>query len=52
MESEDCKSELEDEVKVVDIVSTEDMSKVATWIAEDSCNQIIEGNDILQFNLK
>lgn len=43
---------LEDEVKVVDIVSTEDMSKVATWIAEDSCNQIIEGNDMLQFNLK
>jgi azurin len=43
---------LEDEVKVVDIVSTEDMSMEATWIAEDSCNQIIEGNDILQFNLK
>jgi len=43
---------LEDEVKVVDIVSTEDMSMEATWIAEDSCNQVIEGNDMLQFNLK
>ena len=43
---------LEDEVKVADTVSTENMSMEAAWIAEDSCNQIIEGNDILQFNLK
>ena len=43
---------LEDEVKAEDIPSTEDMSMESIWIAEDSCNQVIEGNDMLQFNLK
>ena len=43
---------LEDKAAVASADNSSDDSVVDSWNAADSCEQVIEGNDILQFNLK
>ncbi|MBI32596.1 MAG: azurin [Gammaproteobacteria bacterium] len=43
---------LEDKVAVASAASDSDASTADLWTAEDSCEQVIEGNDMLQFNIK
>ena len=43
---------LEDKTAVVSADNSSDDSVVDSWNAADSCEQVIEGNDMLQFNLK
>jgi azurin len=43
---------LEDKVAVASADNSSDDSVVDSWNAADSCEQVIEGNDMLQFNLK
>ena len=43
---------LEDKTAVASADNSLDDSVVDSWNAADSCEQVIEGNDMLQFNLK
>ena len=43
---------LEDKTAVASADNSSDDSVVDSWNAADSCEQVIEGNDMLQFNLK
>jgi len=43
---------LEDKVAVANAANSSVSSSADEWNAEGSCEQIIEGNDMLQFNLK
>ena len=43
---------LEDKTAVASAENSSDDSVVDSWNAADSCEQVIEGNDMLQFNLK
>mgnify|MGYP001460212407 FL=1 len=43
---------LEDKVAVANAANSSVSSSADEWNAEDSCEQVIEGNDMLQFNLK
>ncbi len=43
---------LEDKVAVASASESADASVANEWNAENSCEQVIEGNDMLQFNLK
>ena len=43
---------LEDKTAVASADNSSDDSVVYSWNAADSCEQVIEGNDMLQFNLK
>ena len=43
---------LEDKTTVASADKSSDDSVVDSWNAADSCEQVIEGNDMLQFNLK
>ena len=43
---------LEDKVAVANASESADASVADEWNAENSCEQVIEGNDMLQFNLK
>ena len=43
---------LEDKAAVASADNSSDDSVVDSWNAADSCEQVIEGNDMLQFNLK
>ena len=43
---------LEDKIAVASADNSSDDSVVYSWNAADSCEQVIEGNDMLQFNLK
>ena len=43
---------LEDKTAVASADKSSDDSVVDSWNAADSCEQVIEGNDMLQFNLK
>ena len=43
---------LEDKTAVASVDNSSDDSVVDSWNAADSCEQVIEGNDMLQFNLK
>ena len=43
---------LEDKVAVANASESADASVADEWNAENSCDQVIEGNDMLQFNLK
>ena len=43
---------LEDKTAVASADKSSDVSVVDSWNAADSCEQVIEGNDMLQFNLK
>ncbi len=43
---------LEDKVAVANAANSSVSTSADEWNAEDSCEQIIEGNDMLQFNLK
>ena len=43
---------LEDKIAVASADNSSDDSVVDSWNAADSCEQVIEGNDVLQFNLK
>ena len=43
---------LEDKVAVANAFESADASVADEWNAENSCEQVIEGNDMLQFNLK
>ena len=43
---------LEDKIAVASADNSSDDSVVDSWNAADSCEQVIEGNDMLQFNLK
>ena len=43
---------LEDKTAVASADNSSDDSVVDSWNAADSCQQVIEGNDMLQFNLK
>lgn len=43
---------LEDKVAVANAANSSVSTSAEEWNAEDSCEQIIEGNDMLQFNLK
>ena len=43
---------LEDKVTVANASEVADASVADEWNAENSCEQVIEGNDMLQFNLK
>ena len=43
---------LEDKTAVASADNSSDDSVIDSWDAADSCEQVIEGNDMLQFNLK
>lgn len=43
---------LEDKTAVASVDNSSGDSVADSWNAEDSCEQVIEGNDMLQFNLK
>jgi len=43
---------LEDKAAVASVDNSSDDSVADSWNAADSCEQVIEGNDMLQFNLK
>jgi azurin len=43
---------LEDKTAVASVDNSSDDSVADSWNAADSCEQVIEGNDMLQFNLK
>jgi azurin len=43
---------LEDKPAVASVDNSSDDSVADSWNAADSCEQVIEGNDMLQFNLK
>ena len=43
---------LEDKTTVASVDNSSDDSVADSWNAADSCEQVIEGNDMLQFNLK
>ena len=43
---------LEDKTSVASVDNSSGDSVADSWNAEDSCEQVIEGNDMLQFNLK
>ena len=43
---------LEDKVAIANAADTTDALVADEWIAEGSCEQVIEGNDMLQFILK
>ena len=43
---------LEDKTAVASVDNSSGDSVANSWNAEDSCEQVIEGNDMLQFNLK
>ena len=43
---------LEDKVAIANAADTTDALVADEWNAEGSCEQVIEGNDMLQFNLK